>query len=624
MSFFQELKRRNVFRVGIAYGLGAWVLLQGADFALDVIGAPNWMVQALVALALLGLPVALVFSWVFEMTPEGLKREVDIDRGQSITPQTGRKLDRVIISLLALAVVVLLADRIISSREPLISITGEETRETPVTASQAADAAIALPSIAVLPFVNMSSDPEQEYFSDGLAEELLNRLAKLGQLRVAARTSSFQFKGQNLDIADIGRQLKVNHILEGSVRRAGSRLRVTAQLIKADDGFHLWSETYEREMDDIFGIQDEISDAITHALKVELGVLGVQGPPTENLAAYQLFLQARHALAKRGIDNMQRAIGLFQQAIDLDPGFARAYSGAAFTWSLMPAYGGAETEVARWHVNELAYRALELNPDNPEPYVAIGRMLGGHDGAVAAARQQFEKAYQLAPNDVDVVNLYGDFLFMIGRTDDAEAMERRAVELDPLAAVHHSDLASVLLARGKKEEALEFARASSRLEPDVVDRSEPLLYALAANGKFTEANQLIDYALEHLSGASRLVNSWRCAVAFHQGDRARLRELLEERLRDHEEVGAGKYSIAAWYIAWLDGGEAAVPMLERALEAEEFALTWPDPFFLPELISRDPGFLAFWEQPGLRELIEARRANWDGEPVGYQRPATWE
>ena len=286
MSFFNELKRRNVFRMGIAYVVVAWVLLQAIDFTLDIISAPNWVMQVFLLAGVAGLPIVLIFAWVFEMTPEGIKRESEVDRSQSVTRSTGHRLDRTIITFLAFAVVLLLAERFISQEGTPTPIPTEEVAiEEPKITNNTADDT--LRSVAVLPFVNMSSDPEQEYFSDGLSEELLNRLAQNDQLRVAARTSSFQFKGKNQDISDIGRQLKVDHVLEGSVRKASNRLRVTAQLIQVDSGYHLWSDTYEREINDIFAIQDDIALAITDALEAELGAASTSNEtrPTDNLDA---------------------------------------------------------------------------------------------------------------------------------------------------------------------------------------------------------------------------------------------------------------------------------------------------------------------------------------------------
>ena len=228
MSIFQELKRRNVIRVAVAYVIPAWLILQVADVVLGNIGAPAWVFQTILLVLGLGLPLALVFAWAFELTPEGLKREKDVDRSTSVTQQTGRKLDRAIIAVLVIALSYFAWDKFAT--------------EVPEATTAKSDKA----SIAVLPFVNMSSDPEQEYFSDGISEELLNLLAKIPQFQVAGRTSSFEFKGQNDDLREIGEQLGVDNILEGSVRKGGDRVRITAQLVKVDDGFHLWSDTFER------------------------------------------------------------------------------------------------------------------------------------------------------------------------------------------------------------------------------------------------------------------------------------------------------------------------------------------------------------------------------------------
>ncbi|MDX1403929.1 MAG: hypothetical protein R3192_05305, partial [Woeseiaceae bacterium] len=239
MTFFAELKRRNVFRVGIAYVIVGWLLAQVAELAFDAYGAPEWVLKSVLFILLLGLPLALFFAWVFELTPEGIKLEKHVDRSQSITPQTGRKLDFIIIGVLVVAVGFLLVDKFLLSESPVAS------DEIMAMESQ---------SIAVLPFVNMSDD--DDYFADGLSEELLNLLAKIPDLKVAGRTSSFAFKGRNEDLREIGEALDVSKVLEGSVRRSGNRLRVTAQLVNVEDGYHLWSETYDRQMADIFDIQD--------------------------------------------------------------------------------------------------------------------------------------------------------------------------------------------------------------------------------------------------------------------------------------------------------------------------------------------------------------------------------
>jgi TolB-like protein len=426
MSFFGELKRRNVFRMGIAYIVVAWVLLQAIDFGLDIISAPNWVMQVFFLASIVGLPVVLIFAWVFEMTPEGLKRESEIDPSQSITHSTGRKLDRTIISFLAVAVVLLLAERFIMQEvTPEPASLAEAAVEQAKVAVTPADSS--LRSVAVLPFVNMSSDPEQEYFSDGLSEELLNRLAQNEQLRVAARTSSFQFKGQNQDISEIGQQLKVDHVLEGSVRKSANRLRITAQLIQVESGYHLWSETYEREINDIFAIQDDIALAISKALEAELDATLASTrheQPTENLEAYQIYLQARYLLAKRGEPNMLEAHKLFESALDLDPAFSKAWSGLAYNLALLPQYGKTISPNDAWEQIKMATeQALRYDPNNAEAYAALGRINQRDNFHVIG--KLFAKAYELAPNNADVVNFYGDFLMQVGDFEAAERMEKR-------------------------------------------------------------------------------------------------------------------------------------------------------------------------------------------------------
>ena len=325
MNFFEELKRRNVFRVGIAYVLMSWVLLQGADFVLDVAGAPDWVIRTLIIVVGVGLPIALFFAWAFEVTPEGIKREADVDRSASVAPHTGRKLDRAIIVFLVLVVVGMGVERFYSSPEPAPEAIAEIRTDVPVEAETEAEAeATTAKSIAVLPFANMSSDPEQEFFSDGITEEILNALAQVPDLKVAGRTSSFAFKDRNEDLRGIGEALGVNHILEGSVRKAGNQVRITAQLIKADDGFHLWSETFDRELTDVFAIQDEIAAAILAQLETQLAVGSSIDVAEVDLAVYDQYLKARQLMRGRAEQDLQQASSLLDQVIAQDPEYAPA------------------------------------------------------------------------------------------------------------------------------------------------------------------------------------------------------------------------------------------------------------------------------------------------------------
>ena len=261
----------------------AWLLAQITDVFLEPFGAPEWVIKTILLLLLIGFPLALFFAWAFEMTPEGIKKEKDVDRSQSITAQTGRKLDFTIIAILLMALGYFAYDKFLSS--PATIVAPVETVQ--IDTAEEPEAKIKGKSIAVLPFVNMSDDAANEYFSDGISEEILNSLAKVKELKVAGRTSSFAFKGQNQDLRKIGEALGVENILEGSVRKSGNQIRITAQLIQVEDGFHLWSESYDRELNNVFAIQDEIATAILQQLKATL-LDDVQDPVFERPQPFRM------------------------------------------------------------------------------------------------------------------------------------------------------------------------------------------------------------------------------------------------------------------------------------------------------------------------------------------------
>jgi len=336
MSFFAELKRRNVFRVGIAYVVIGWFLAQIAEFAFENFGAPDWVLKSVVVVLLLGLPLALFFAWAFEITPEGVKREEDVDRSQSITHSTGRKLDRVIIGALVLALAYFIWER-----QPNVKETNVAEQSDVADVEQDPTDGAVIRTIAVLPFVNMSSDQEQEWFSDGLTEELLNALARTPDLLVTARTSSFKFKGSTEDVPTIAKALGVAHILEGSVRRGGDQLRVTAQLIRASDGFHLWSQSYDRNPEDVIAIQEEIAIEIATALETAMdpdALARMVSAGTSSVAAFNAYLQGlaygASTLSTGDAYTFLGAHDSYERAIDLDPEFSLAYWKLADFWNI--------------------------------------------------------------------------------------------------------------------------------------------------------------------------------------------------------------------------------------------------------------------------------------------------
>ena len=460
MSFFEELKRRNVVRVGLAYGIAGWVFLQVADLVLANIEAPSWVIKTLMLFVLLGFIAAVVIAWAYEITPEGIKRESEVDRSQSITGHTGKKLDRIIIGFLVLAVAVLLLDRSMSTPE---KVSAPVSGDVAVQVDQAVDDKAPLqaaapagdPSIAVLPFTDMSPEQDQGYFSDGISEELLNVLVKVKGLKVASRTSSFAYKGSTESLAEIAGELKVDHVLEGSVRKAGNRVRITAQLIDAGSDRHLWSETFDRELVDIFAIQDEIATAIVAALSTELGILddapAVEvATATENLDAYELYLQARSLfLARR---HMEESIALYERAVTLDPAFARAWEGLAAVYSVVESWGLTGRDWDNLSL-QAANRALELDPGLSTPWAVMGQV-AQNKGDFISSMANLDRAIQL---DATIATNYlwrGIGYATLGFQTESIADLEQCLEIDPAYANCKRHLAMAYMIVNEDELAL--------------------------------------------------------------------------------------------------------------------------------------------------------------------------
>ena len=339
MSLFEELKRRHVFRVAIAYLAGGWLLIQIVETIFPAFGLGDFAVRMTVIVFAIGLIPTLIIAWAFELTPEGLKKESDVDRSQSFTPQIGKWLDRIIMLVLALSLGYFAFDKFVLDPARDVAIAQTAAKAGAEKALQKVrDTIPSDHSIAVLPFVNMSDDASNEYFSEGLSEELLNLLARIPELRVAARTSSFSYKGKDTKIAQIGEELSVAYVLEGSVRKSGNQIRITAQLIKTRDGFHVWSQTYDRTLKDIFVTQDEIAAAVVRGLKVTLlGELPEQRPTDPEV--YTLYLQGNYFSKLGGEENAQKALQALKQALAIDPEYAPAWSSLQYPYTTLVGYG---------------------------------------------------------------------------------------------------------------------------------------------------------------------------------------------------------------------------------------------------------------------------------------------
>jgi TolB-like protein/Tfp pilus assembly protein PilF len=477
MSFFEELKRRNVVRVAFLYVLFSWLLLQVTDVLSSLLTVPEWGGSLVVMLLILGFFPVVVFSWVYELTPEGIKREKDVDRSQSITGQTGQKINVLIIVLLALAIGAVALDRFMPRQMPAPTpVADEQFQEKPAETPAPTDPTILAGSkfapapdrsIAVLPFADMSPDKDQEYFSDGLSEELLNLLAKIPELRVASRTSAFSYKGKDIKISDVAAELNVAHVLEGSVRKAGNRVRITAQLIDADEDVHLWSETWDRNLDDVFAIQDEIASNVVDQLKVTL--LGAAPAQTEtDPEAYNLFLQARH-LGRQGSEkSMLRAVEVFKEVLTVDPDYAPAWVGLATNYTNLAGTSVMDEDEGYAEARAATDRALEIDPDNAKAYSTLAWYYDNHVGDYDQSARFHEKALALAPNDEKVLNAVAVFLNSLGRNEDAIRIYKRQIERDPVNATTYHNLGIAYLNARQFDKATESFDKALEVSPDML------------------------------------------------------------------------------------------------------------------------------------------------------------
>ena len=622
MSLFNELKRRNVFRVGFAYAVVGWLVVQVADLALENFGAPGWVMKTLLLFVLIGFVLSLFIAWAYELTPDGIKRAEDVDPNLSVTHATGRKLDRLVIIVLLLAVGLLLFERfwVKPAGEPA-AITGQ-TAQTPAAVSPAPaldsaskvaeDSTVATdnePSVAVLPFVNMSSDPEQEYFSDGISEEILNVLTRIPNLKVAARTSSFQFKGKNLDIADIGRQLQVNHLLEGSVRKAGNTLRITAQLVETDSGFHLWSETFDRTPEDVFAIQDEIAAAIAMELRTLLtGDLGTTSTPID-MQAYELYLKGRGLVARRREAALFEGIDVLKSAIEIETQYAPAMATLAKAYAVLPWFSekipaGQARKLAR----DWASKTLELDPENIEALAVLAIVYGEVDLNFSGALELLEKAVQLGPANVAANNFLGDLYARTGNLTQALKYESRAAELDPLGPINLTDLANVYLLSGEYDMVIQLANRALSLDPAFGHAYQHLVNAYFIQG---DADQLALTVQRVESTADDLivwVDGMRIALEFARGNHTRAKTILQQRVAMAQSNQLYATTVA-YEAAQIGEFDTAGKMLLKAYSEKDG--TWIFPIWVrgPEQAPDSASWQEFWRQPGVRELAEIRRRN---------------
>jgi adenylate cyclase len=586
--FLEQLKHRNVIRVAILYLVACWLILDPVHVVFHMLEVPAWANRLVVILMVISFPVILLFSWVYEMTPEGLKPTVEVDPHRSIRKLTARRLDRAIMVVLVLGIAYLLVDKFWLSKHV--------TTEHPVTvvapiASTVTSAAtvISEKSVAVLPFVDMSEKKDQEYFADGMAEEVLNLLAKIPGLTVIGRTSSFQFKRANQDLRAIGSKLGAAYLVEGSVRRAQDTIRVTAQLIDTRNGAHLWSGTYDRPVGDTLQVQDEITASLVRSLQVTVEADHKQSRRRSgNMQAYELYLRGRSAYERRDRDGLAMAATYFQQSLEIDPEFADAATGLSFSYYLQAVRHG-EFEKAR----QAAEAAVRIDPALGEPHALLGAIHAEYDWDYAGADREFRTALALEPHDASVVALASQLQQQLGHDGtaiqmlkeslvhdplltpsytmlawiqarsghfaEAEAAQRRALAIDPLLDGGHADLAAILLLRGDSGAAL----TENMRETGVIERTQKFALIYHALGRKAEAD-------------------------------AALMTLTREGADDHD------FDIAEVY-AYRGERDRAFEWLDRAYRQRDSALSWFkfDPFL--RNLEADPRYTAFLHKMNLPE-----------------------
>ncbi len=435
-SFFDELKRRNVIRMAGLYLVGAWLLTQVASTVLPMFGAPDWLPRSIVILLALGFIPALIFSWAFELTPHGLKRDEDVTPEESIAPQTARRMNRMITAVLVLALGYFVVDKFVLAprREAAKAQTAPGANESQSIANAK--------SIAVLPFDNLSRDPDNAFFAEGVQDEILTRLAKVADLKVISRTSTQRFKSAPSDLREIAKQLGVMNILEGSVQRSNDQVRINVQLINAVTDAHLWAEIYDRKLTDLFIVESEVAKTIADTLRAKLSgseMTAMSSQPTEDPVAHDSFVQGRHYLALRRDDNLPRAIEFFHQAIARDPNYAAAYAGLSEAYILLPRYTGAYPSETRPQSRVAALKALELNPNLAEAHNALAKIALDYDVDFAEAAREFKRAIELNPNYAGAHHWFSGALESLGQFDEALAESKLGTELDPFSAVNLVD-----------------------------------------------------------------------------------------------------------------------------------------------------------------------------------------
>jgi adenylate cyclase len=602
LTLYQELKRRNVLRVGAAYVVSAWLLIQVAETIFPLFGFDDSPARLVVVVLAIGFIPAMIFAWAFELTPEGLKRDDDTDRARFGALEIDKKLDRVIVVVLALAVSYFAFDKFVLAPQREAVQHQIQTAELKVARqtgrSEALVESYGDKSIAVLPFTDMSPEGDQAYFSDGISEELLNVLAGLGELRVISRSSSFALRDDDLSIPEVAGKLNVAYVLDGSVRKSGDQLRITAQLIDARSDTQLWSKTYDRKLDNIFRIQEEIATAVVNGLKVTL-LETIPEPRETDPEVYTLYLQGKYLItAPRGTnEDVEKAVSAFRNALAIDPEYAPAWTGLSWAYEFQTRGGGVPRAEGIALAREAAERALAADDSMALAWSTLSYLKKKYDWDWEGARVAMEKALQLEPNNTDVLLGTGSVASTLGQLDKSIELFERAVALDPLGLVGLGSLAPRYVNRGRYEDALDMYNRMLALLPGDNRTRLGIAETYLRQGDFDRALRELD----ELPYSHRL-NNLKAELLFSMGKEDESRALTHEFLSTPNELGPMSKAII---YAWQGENDSAFELLEVAFEHHHSGLAnilLVDAF---RDLEADPRYPIFLEKLGLLDAWKA-------------------
>ncbi len=580
-NFFAELKRRNVYKVAVAYAVVGWLIAQISTQIFPFLEIPNWVVRLIIVLIAIGFPIALVIAWAFEATPEGIKRTEVADTMPAVAGQKKHAWIYVVIVGAAISVALFFLGRYTAQ--------SREGGRPPATAGS-----LPQKSIAVLPFDNLSRDPDNAFFAEGVQDEILTRLAKVADLKVIARTSTQKFKSAPADLRDVAKQLDVTNILEGSVQKVNDQVRVNVQLINALTNAHLWAEIYDRKLSDIFAVQSDIAKTVADTLQAKLTGSEKQmiaAQSTNDTAAYELYHKGRALWERRSGDNIPKAIAFFEQAIARDPNYALAYAGLSNADILLPFFAGADRREAYSKAKEAALKALRLDPNLAEAHLALGKVLFFSEIDLAGAMREYKRAIELKPNDATAHHWFGnDTLSALGRSEEAIAEVRRAVELDPLSPVINADLGTTFFYAHRYDDSARQLRKTLEIDPTFFYAHFNLGIVLQVTGDL--AGAIAEYEKAKQLNDDLLMSTMCAAAKAQAGDKdAALRMLSDlDKISQHREVVG--YLRALLYLN-LNNKAEALRWLEQGFQERDGSnISWIKVDPLLDSLHGDPRFEA--------------------------------